>query len=66
MASNWVHCPVCGHRLFYNKGGKFLIEIKCTSCKRILTIDENVGGGKDETIHSVNRNTGFLNRKRNF
>jgi len=36
--SNWVHCPACGHRLFYNKGGDFLIEIKCTSCKRILTI----------------------------
>lgn len=64
--SNWVHCPACGHRLFYNKGGHFLIEIKCTSCKRILTIDEKTGGRKDETSYSHGANTGFLNRKRTF
>ena len=40
--SAWVHCPECGHRLFFNKGGKFFIEIKCSSCKKILTIDERV------------------------
>ena len=45
MASNWIHCPECGHRLFFNKGGEFLIEIKCPSCKQIMTIDQNTKGG---------------------
>ena len=48
--SAWVHCPECGHRLFFDKGGKFFIEIKCSSCKRILTINEGVCR-KNETHH---------------
>lgn len=36
MASKWIHCPVCDHRMFLNRGEKFDIEIKCPSCKRII------------------------------
>ena len=52
---SWIHCPNCGHRLFFNKGGSFLIEIKCTSCKRIMTIDENTIGG--DRKHETNGNS---------
>lgn len=51
MSARWIHCPKCGHRLFYNKGGTFEIEIKCPSCKNIMTIDQNVEGGKYEKVN---------------
>lgn len=57
MSGRWIHCPKCGHRLFYNKGGTFEIEIKCPSCKSIMTIDQNVkGGGKDGDIRRDRNN----------
>lgn len=40
----WIHCPKCDHRLFYDRGKGFDIEIKCPSCKRILNI--KWGGAK--------------------
>ena len=39
-ASKWVHCPVCDHRMFWNRGGTFDIEIKCPSCKRIINLTD--------------------------
>lgn len=39
MRNQWVHCPHCGHRMFFIRNGDFKIEIKCTSCKRIIDID---------------------------
>lgn len=39
--SNWVFCPECGHRMFWNKGKAFNIEIKCPSCKRIINLTGN-------------------------
>lgn len=39
MTNKWVHCPHCGHRMFFLKQGEFKMEIKCTSCKQIVLID---------------------------
>lgn len=55
MVSKWIHCPECGHRLFLNKGGKFEIEIKCPSCKRIMVINQDTKGGdrRERPVHDV-------------
>ena len=45
MESKWIHCPNCGHRLFRLIQGKFDIEMKCPSCKRILPINQDTKGG---------------------
>lgn len=58
MNARWIHCPKCGHRLFYNKGGTFEIEIKCPSCKSIMTIDQNVKGGEKNGDIRRNRSNG--------
>lgn len=39
--SNWMHCPECDHRMFWNKGEAFDIEIKCPSCKRIIHFESD-------------------------
>lgn len=49
MSKTWVHCPVCGHRMFFLQEGTFRIEIKCTSCKRIVKIQ----AGKEVVSHEV-------------
>ena len=38
--SKWIHCPNCGHRLFFLRDGAFSIEIKCTSCKKIMNLED--------------------------
>lgn len=44
MVSNkWIHCPKCDHRMFYLDKGEFRIEIKCSSCKRIIVVDTEGG-----------------------
>ena len=35
----WVNCPYCGHRMFRWIDGKWTLEIKCTSCKKIVTLE---------------------------
>lgn len=47
MATNkWIHCPACDHRMFYLENGEeFRIEIKCSSCKRIIAVGSE-GGDK--------------------
>lgn len=45
MESKWIHCPACGHRLFRLIQGRFDIEIKCPSCKRILPVNQDTKGG---------------------
>lgn len=42
----WIHCPKCDHRLFYDRGKGFDIEIKCPSCKRVMNI--KWGGGQSD------------------
>ena len=37
--SKWIHCPMCDHRLFFVRGGAFHLEIKCSSCKRVLEVN---------------------------
>lgn len=44
MESKWMTCPNCGHKLFKLIDGKFTIEIKCPSCKRIETITQDTKG----------------------
>ena len=39
MENKWFHCPRCGHRMFFLKEGNFTMEIKCTSCKQIITLN---------------------------
>lgn len=56
MTNKWVHCPECGHRMFFLKEGFFLIEIKCTSCKRIVKIDT----GRMATNEKVYRDNALL------
>ena len=37
----WVECPRCTHKLFrldYQPDSKARIEIKCSSCKKIIDI----------------------------
>lgn len=37
----WVRCPQCGHKLFrlvQNQGDATEIEIKCHSCRSIISI----------------------------
>lgn len=46
MENKWIFCPACGHKLFKLKEGRFEIEIKCPSCKRILPINQDTKGGK--------------------
>lgn len=43
--SKWIHCPICGHRLFRLISGQFEAEIKCPSCKRIMPINQDTKGG---------------------
>jgi len=50
VSNKWVHCPRCGHRMFFLRNGDFDIEIKCTSCKAIVKIDTK-GGDKDERVY---------------
>lgn len=36
---NWCTCPHCGHKLFkYSDVTRGEINIKCSSCKNIVTI----------------------------
>lgn len=37
---NWVRCPYCRHKMFkqFMSNGYVLIEIKCSSCKRIFEL----------------------------
>lgn len=44
--AKWIHCPKCGHRMFFLREGTFQMEIKCTSCKDIITIDVRKDGCK--------------------
>lgn len=44
MASKWMHCPRCGHRMFRLLDGKFDIEIKCPSCKGIIRMNQDTQG----------------------
>lgn len=46
MGSNWIRCPKCGHKLFRcdSTGAGMKLEIKCSSCKSILTLQ--LDGGK--------------------
>ena len=37
----WIHCPICNHRMFLDVLGRFGIEIKCTSCKRVIRISDS-------------------------
>lgn len=39
--AGWCRCPNCTHKLFYNryKYNEFSIEIKCSSCKKIIEIE---------------------------
>lgn len=40
MTTNkWVNCPYCGHKMFRWIDGKWVLEVKCTSCKRIVTLE---------------------------
>ena len=42
MKNRWIHCPLCQHRLFFLRVSDRLdMEIKCTSCKSIVRIDDN-------------------------
>lgn len=55
MASKWIHCPECGHRLFRLTGGAFEMEIKCPSCKRILPLKEGVNN--ERAVHGMRVST---------
>lgn len=39
VTNRWVHCPKCGHRMFFIRNADFDIEIKCTSCKAIVNLN---------------------------
>lgn len=39
VTNRWVHCPKCGHRMFFIHAAEFSIEIKCTSCKAIVNLN---------------------------
>ena len=41
----WVNCPYCGHRMW-------TLEIKCTSCKKIVTLE---GGEQNVRIQGAMR-----------
>ena len=58
MVSNkWVHCPRCGHRMFFLRNGDFDIEIKCTSCKAIVNLSTKGGEPHEKTnvLHPLYR-----------
>ena len=41
MKNQWIHCPNCDHRLFFLRAGYGInLEIKCSSCKAIITIQD--------------------------
>ena len=43
----WVRCPNCGHKMFLydnNEDSNLKINIKCTSCKKI--VDVTIQNGK--------------------
>ena len=42
--NRWARCPQCGHKLFKDFG-QADIEIKCSSCKAIVTIQGGVTVG---------------------
>lgn len=44
MQERWVRCPTCGHKLFKDRG-RADVEIKCSSCKGIVTITGGVTVG---------------------
>lgn len=52
MTNKWVHCPICGHRMFFIRDGKFAIEIKCTSCKQIIDIDTEKGWNNEKVVNA--------------
>lgn len=56
MTNKWVHCPVCGHRMFLMKEGDFAIEIKCTSCKRIIKLNTKEMENNARTIQGNSSN----------
>lgn len=35
----WCRCPKCGHKLFKYMDGKATLNIKCSSCKAVVTIE---------------------------
>ena len=53
MNAKWIHCPECDHRMFFLDKGEFRIEIKCSSCKRIIVVDTKRGEmyAKDDVVH---------------
>ena len=43
-SSRWIRCPKCGHKLF--KDFEYAnVEIKCSSCKSIVTVTGGVTVG---------------------
>lgn len=44
MNNSWVQCPKCGHKLFALKRpqGVVSLEIKCSSCKEIVSVRMNL------------------------
>lgn len=38
-SDRWVNCPYCGHRMFRWIDGQWTLEVKCTSCKRIVVLE---------------------------
>lgn len=44
MRNQWIHCPLCGHRLFFIKvADRIDMEVKCTSCKSIVRVSDDRG-----------------------
>jgi len=35
----WVNCPYCGHKMFRWIDGKWVLEVKCPSCKKIFVLE---------------------------
>lgn len=34
----WVRCPSCGHKLFWLNSGNMKLEVKCHSCKSVISV----------------------------
>ena len=38
-SERWVNCPHCGHKMFKWIDGKWVLEVKCPSCKKITVLE---------------------------
>lgn len=46
-SERWVNCPHCGHKMFKWIDGKWVLEVKCPSCKKITVLE---GGERNVRI----------------